>query len=225
MRKLKKLGYILSLTLIFNFMLSIKAYGAQKEGKVILIDPGHGGFDGGASSKAGTVEKEVNLDISLKLKKALENEGYTVILTRETDDGLYQKGGTIKEKKREDLNKRRSMKKEVSCDVFISIHQNMFPQAKCFGSQIWHASNEKSKNLANFIEISLKETIQDGNNRVSKPAGESYLILRDEYDCAAIILECGFLSNPDEEQRLRSEDHQNLIVNGISLGLEKYFAE
>lgn len=225
MKNIKKLGYILSLILIFNFIFPIKVYAATKEGKVILIDPGHGGFDGGASSKAGTVEKEVNLAIGLKLKNALESEGYTVHLTRETDEGLYEKGQTIKEKKREDLNKRRSMKKDVSCDVFISIHQNMFPQSKCFGAQLWYASNEKSQLLADSIQNSLKEVIQDGNKRVSKPAGDSYLILRDEYDCAAVLLECGFLSNPDEEQRLLSEEHQNLMVNAISLGLEKYFGE
>ena len=117
------------------------------------------------------------------------------------------------------------MKKDISCDVFISIHQNMFPQAKCFGAQTWYATNEKSQKLADSIQNALKETIPDGNKRVSKPAGDAYLILRDEYDCAAILLECGFLSNPEEEQRLKSEEHQNLMVNGIKLGLERYFEE
>ena len=225
MRNIKRLGYILSLILIFSFIIPIKINATTKEGKVILIDPGHGGFDGGASSKNGTVEKDINLSISLKLKRALECEGYTVKLTREIDEGLYEKGKTIKEKKREDLNNRRSMKKDISCDIFISIHQNMFPQAKCFGAQTWYATNEKSQKLADSIQNSLKETIPDGNKRVSKPAGDAYLILRDEYDCAAILLECGFLSNPEEEQRLKSEEHQNLMVNGIKLGLERYFAE
>ena len=225
MRNIKKLGYILSLILICSFIMPFRINASTKEGKVILIDPGHGGFDGGASSKNGTVEKDINLAISLKLKSDLESEGYTVKLTREIDEGLYEKGQTIKEKKREDLNNRRSMKKDISCDVFISIHQNMFPQAKCFGAQTWYATNEKSLKLAESIQNALKETIPDGNKRVSKPAGDAYLILRDEYDCAAILLECGFLSNPEEEQRLKSEEHQNLMVNGIKLGLERYFEE
>lgn len=224
MKNIKKRALFLLIILVFSLGFSIKAEASPKEGKVILIDPGHGGFDGGAASKSGTIEKDINLAISLKLKKALESEGYTVILTRESDEGLYSKGQTIKEKKREDLNKRRNLKKEVSCDVFISIHQNMFPQAKCFGAQTWYAANEKSQKLADEIQNSLKENIKDGNNRVSKPAGDAYLILRDEYDCAAILLECGFLSNPEEEQRLKSEDHQNLMVNAISLGLDRYFA-
>ena len=172
MKNIKKLGYILSLILIFSFIIPIKVNAATKEGKVILIDPGHGGFDGGASSKNGTVEKDINLAISLKLKSDLESEGYTVKLTREIDEGLYEKGKTIKEKKREDLNNRRSMKKDISCDVFISIHQNMFPQAKCFGAQTWYATNEKSQKLADSIQNALKETIPDGNKRVSKPAGD-----------------------------------------------------
>ena len=225
MRNAKKIVYILSLILICNFIVPIKVNASNKEGKVILIDPGHGGFDGGASSKNGTVEKDINLAISLKLKSDLESEGYTVKLTREIDEGLYEKGQTIKEKKREDLNNRRSMKKDISCDVFISIHQNMFPQAKCFGAQTWYSTNEKSQKLANSIQNALKETIGDGNKRVSKPAADAYFILRDEYDCAAILLECGFLSNPEEEQRLKNEEHQNLMVNGIKLGLERYFAE
>ena len=225
MRKFKILTFIISFLLLINFVMLIKAHASTKEGKVILIDPGHGGIDGGASGKSGVVEKEINLAISLKLKQMLESEGYTVHLTRDTDKGLYENGTTVKEKKREDLKKRRSMKEEVSCDVFISIHQNMFPQAKCFGAQVWHSANDKSKLLADSIQNSLKETISDGNKRVSKPAGDAYLILRDEYDCASIIIECGFLSNPEEEQKLLSEEHQNLIVKGISSGLEKYFGQ
>ncbi|MDZ5001387.1 N-acetylmuramoyl-L-alanine amidase CwlD, partial [Clostridium perfringens] len=128
-------------------------------------------------------------------------------------------------KKREDLKKRRDLKQETKCDVFISIHQNMFPQSKCFGAQIWHSSNDVSKKLADNIQESLKETVKDNNKRVSKPAGDSYLILRDNYEGASVLVECGFLSNPEEEQKLRTEEHQNLIVQGIFLGIEKYFEE
>ena len=117
------------------------------------------------------------------------------------------------------------MKKETNCHVFISIHQNMFPQAKCYGAQVWYGANEKSQLLANQVQESLKETIKDNNKRVSKPAGDAYLILRDDYEEASILIECGFLSNPEEEKKLQTEEHQNLIVNGISLGLERYFEE
>lgn len=216
--------FIIAVAMALFIINPIKSY-AEENQKIILIDPGHGGFDGGGSSKTGTVEKDINLTISLKLKAELENKGYKVCLTRESDEGLYEKGTTIKEKKREDLRKRRDMKEEVKCDVFISIHQNMFPQEKCYGAQVWHGSNDKSQKLADSIQNSLKETIQDGNKRVSKPAGDSYLILRDTYEGASVLIECGFLSNQAEAERLKTEEHQNLIVKGISLGLDNFFTE
>lgn len=191
--------------------------------KIILIDPGHGGIDGGAKSQSGTIEKDINLQIALKLRDNLEEKGYKVCMTRESDEGLYQEGKTVKEKKREDLKKRVSLKTETNCDIFVSIHQNMFPQSKCYGAQVWYASNEKSYELATKVQESIKETVNDNNKRVAKPAGEAYLILRDKYEGASIIVECGFLSNPTEEQELKTDAHQELIVKGISDGIDKYF--
>lgn len=205
--------------------ISTKANVENDESKVILIDPGHGGIDGGAQSKSGTIEKDINLQIALKLKENLINKGYNVYMTRDEDEGLYQKGSTIREKKRDDLKRRVNMKIETNCDIFVSIHQNMFAQSKCYGSQVWYSSNDKSELLANIIQDSLKQTINDNNKRVAKPAGEAYLILRDKFDGASILVECGFLSNPEEEVKLKSEEHQNLIVDGISLGIDKYFNE
>lgn len=223
MKKFKLI--FLSIIMLVICITPVNALAEEGGEKIILIDPGHGGFDGGAKSKSGVIEKDINLKISLKLKDTLEEKGYKVYLTRDSDKGLEEKGSTIKEKKREDLKKRRDLKKETNCDVFVSIHQNMFPQAKCFGAQVWHSSNDASKKLADYIQESLKETVKDNNKRVSKPAGDSYLILRDNYEGASVLVECGFLSNPEEEQKLQAEDHQNLIVQGISLGIEKYFEE
>lgn len=222
MKKIKLASLVILLfTIIF---IPIKTMAVESE-RVILIDPGHGGFDGGAKSKSGTIEKDINLQISLKLKKVLEGKGYKVYLARENDEALGNSGSTIKEKKREDLKKRRDMKKEVNCDIFVSIHQNMFPQEKCYGAQVWHASNEISKKLANNIQESVKEIVNDNNKRVSKPAGDAYLILRDDYKGASVLVECGFLSNIEEEKRLQTEEHQNSLVEGISLGIERYFDE
>lgn len=215
---------ILTLIVVLNFVVPINAKVLESnEQKVILIDPGHGGIDGGAKSKTGTIEKELNLQIALKLKDRLEEKGYNVYMTRDSDVGLYSEGKTVKEKKREDLKKRVDMKSETECDVFISIHQNMFPQSKCYGSQVWFAGNENSYALATAVQNSLKETINDNNKRVAKPAAEAYLILRDKYEGASIIVECGFLSNPEEESRLKSEEHQSLLVEGISKGVDTYF--
>ena len=214
---------IITCLLIITYIVPVNTFAMDKTDKVILIDPGHGGIDGGAQSKAGTIEKYINLQISLKLRDELEKKGYKVFMTRDEDEGLYKKGNTVKEKKREDLTRRVEMKKETECDIFVSIHQNMFPQSKCYGAQVWYASNDNSYNLATIVQDSVKESVNDNNKRVAKPAAEAYLILRDKYEGASILVECGFLSNPDEEAKLKSDEHQNLIVEGISNGIDKYF--
>ena len=137
-------------------------------------------------------------------------------MTREDDSQLDKK-------KVDDLSKRCKLKKETKCEAFISIHQNMFPQVKCFGAQVWYASNDKSKELAESIQEDLKEHVKDNNKRIAKAAKEQYKILRDGYDGACVIVECGFLSNYEEEQRLKSDEHQENIVEGIKCGLDKYF--
>lgn len=185
---------------------------------IILIDPGHGGIDGGAQSKNGTSEKDINLEISKRLKDRLEKEGYKVYMTREDDK-------EISPKKVKDLEARCKMKIDTKCDLFISIHQNKFNSPKCFGAQVWYASNDKSIKLAKLVQDSLKENVKDNNKRLEKPAKEQYKILRDKYDGACLIIECGFLSNYDEEQRLKSESHQNQIVEGITCGINKYFED
>ncbi|VYU17136.1 N-acetylmuramoyl-L-alanine amidase CwlD [Clostridium tertium] len=222
---MRKLRFTYLLIIILSMFITPISARAEENKKIILIDPGHGGFDGGAKSKAGTIEKDINLQISLKLKEDLEGQGYLVFLTREADEDLGNGGKTIREKKREDLKKRRDMKVETKCDIFISIHQNMFSEAKCYGAQVWHSSNEVSKKLADNVQEGIKDSAKDGNKRVSKPAGDAYLILRDKYEGASILVECGFLSNPDEEKRLQTEEHQNSIVKGISWGINKYFEE
>ena len=168
-------------------------------------------------------EKNINLAISLKLKDKLEEKGYKVCMTRDTDIGLYEKGDTVKNKKREDLAKRVELKDTTKCNVFISIHQNMFPQAKYKGAQVWYANCEESKKLAEDIQESLKSNIDKSNHRVSKPAGEQYKILRDEHKCASVIIECGFLSNAEEEENLKKDDYQIKLAEAIAYGVEEYF--
>ena len=183
---------------------------------IILIDPGHGGIDGGAKSKNGTIEKDINLSISIKLKAELEAANYIVYMTRTEDSQLDSR-------KAKDLNARCQMKKDTKCDMFISIHQNMFPQANCFGAQVWYASNEDSKVLAENIQTSLKETVDDKNKRVPKAAKDQYKILRDGYESPCVLVECGFLSNYEEEQKLKSNEHQDKIVEGITTAVNGYF--
>ncbi|WP_244834403.1 N-acetylmuramoyl-L-alanine amidase [Clostridium sp. BJN0001] len=186
--------------------------------KIILVDPGHGGIDSGAKSKSGTLEKDINLQISLKLGEKLKEEGYEVVFTREDDS-------EISRKKAKDLKARCDMKQDKKCDAFISIHQNTFPQESCFGAQVWYADNDSSRNFAELAQNSLKENINDGNKRVAKPAKDQYKILRDSYSGPSILVECGFLSNNKEEKMLKTDEHQNDIVDAIVKAVNEYFSE
>lgn len=218
MKRKRVLALFLVLILI-AIMPSIKVSADENKTKnIILIDPGHGGIDGGAKSKNGTIEKDINLEIAVKLKENLENNGYEVYMTRDSDIQLDKK-------KASDLNERCKMKNDTKCDIFISIHQNMFPQSNCFGAQVWYSDNEDSSLLAENIQNSLKEMIQDNNKRIAKAAKDQYRILRDKYEGACVLVECGFLSNYDEEQRLKNSDHQNKIVEGITKGINQYFED
>lgn len=212
----------IALLTILIIIASISKYVYADE-KIILIDPGHGGIDGGATSKSGTIEKDINLAISRALKEELSKRGYKVEMTRDDDVGLYEKGQKIKEKKNEDLVNRCKKKKEINCNVFISIHQNSFPQSKYYGAQVWHSNNDKSKKLADIIQNSLKENIDKNNNRVAKNAENNYKILRDGNEGANVIVECGFLSNPEEDAKLNTEEYQRKLADAIAKGVEEYY--
>ena len=216
---MKIIRSILLLFLCIFVIMPIQVHGeTNNKEKIILIDPGHGGIDGGAKSKNGTIEKNINLEISLKLRDSLKEQGYTVCMTREDDKELNVK-------KVEDLSLRCKMKESTKCDVFISIHQNMFAQTTCYGAQVWYANNDLSKLLAENVQNSVKERVNDKNKRIAKCAKSEYKILRDGYNGASIIVECGFLSNSEEEAKLKTKEHQNKIVEGIIKGINKYFEE
>lgn len=214
-----------SVLIIFvNYKIALNTFVFQKENKVILIDPGHGGIDGGAVSKNGTVEKNINLQISKKIKTALTNLGYQVIMTREEDFGLYDDSGTIRNKKIQDLNNRIKMINLSGANVFISIHMNMFPESKYYGAQVWYSGREESRALAHIIQEGLRADLDNGNNRLEKAANNSYKILR-ESDIVSVIVECGFLSNYKEEQLLQNEEYQNKIAISIAASVDRFYKE
>lgn len=211
---------------IFTFFIfccfGINVY-PQEMNKVILIDPGHGGIDGGAVSSSNTLEKDLNLQMSLKLKETLESKGYKVFMTRDKDVALSN-STSVKQQKREDLNKRCSMKKEVSCDVFISIHMNKFPDSSVNGSQVWYPFySEKSKKLAENMHKQFKQILNQQNNRQPKGVKNEYVILRDGYEGASLIVECGFISNKEEEEKLKSEAYQYDFCNALVIAIDDYF--
>ena len=222
---MKKIMKIVSIMMISFLVLNISLLkvNAEENNKVIVIDPGHGGIDGGAKSENGVIEKDINLSISLKTKAALESKGYKVIMTRSEDVGLYTEGKKVREKKIEDLGNRVKIKKENKCDAFISIHQNMFPQKNCKGAQVWSANNEPSQKVGKIIQQKFKEEVDQNNKREAKVAKKEYKILNDGYEGASVIVECGFLSNPEECELLGKEDYQNKIANTLANAIDEYF--
>ncbi|GLC30945.1 N-acetylmuramoyl-L-alanine amidase CwlD [Clostridium omnivorum] len=192
--------------------------------KVILIDPGHGDFDSGAISRSGLLEKDVNLSISLKLRDELNKKGYLVLMTRETDKGLYRNEGSIRGKKYDDLNARCKMKNESNCDMFISIHQNFFKDGSCRGAQVWYSRCEDSKALAQIIMKNFKTDLDEKNHREEKPARNDYKILRCYYNIPSVIVECGFLTNYNDEKKLKDEKYQQKIAESLAKSVSEYFS-
>jgi N-acetylmuramoyl-L-alanine amidase len=202
---------------------TISIIGNSQGNKVILIDVGHGGMDGGTSSKAGTLEKDINLSIALKLKDALKKAGYSVVMTRE-QDAVYSKSGTIRSNYNEDLRSRCDLKKTSNCDMFISIHLNYFTQSKYYGAQVWYSNYKDSAIFAAGVQRNFRMDLDPSNKRVQKPAKTAYKILRENDNMPSVIVECGFLSNYEEEQRLKTNEYQQKIAESISKSVGEFFS-
>lgn len=184
----------------------------------IVIDPGHGGFDPGKVGVNQTLEKDVNLSISEKLNQKLAANGYTVYMTRVSDEALCR--GDESSKKRADMQNRVALIEKKKPDLVVSIHQNSF-SASTKGAQVfYHKSSEKGKRLAGILQQSIKEGADKENHRVEK-ANDSYYMLR-KVSCPIVIVECGFLSNPEEERLLNDEKYQKKMVNAIAQGIENF---
>lgn len=192
--------------------------------KIILIDPGHGGYDGGADGKTGIKEKDINLSISIKLRDKLMVEGYRVVMTRDKDEALLgldgKKYGT---KKAEDLANRCKIKNEANPDLFISIHQNYFPEGQYYGSQVWYSKYKDSKILAHIVQENLRLDLDKNNKRVEKPAGDNYKMLRNNDTMPSVLVECGFLSNNNEELKLKDEKYQDALADSMAKSIKKFF--
>jgi len=182
----------------------------------IIIDPGHGGRDPGKVGVNNALEKDVNLKIAFKLKKLLEDDGITVIMTREEDVGLYSE--TDSNKKRADLNNRVDLIESSKADLAISIHQNSFTEEYVKGAQVFYYQKSViGKNLAEMIQNQLKETMADDNHRKAKANTSYYMLTKTE--CPLVIVECGYMSNFKEADLLINDDYQNKLALGISLAI------
>lgn len=202
---------------------SAQTFGTDK--KMVIIDPGHGGVDGGAVGYGGVVEKGVNLDISLKLRSLFEASGFNVIMTREDDRSIHDEGSdTIREKKVTDIHNRSKLLAKHPEAIFISIHQNKFEESKYSGTQVFYSkNNDDSKLLAQFIQDNVKEMLQPENTREIKPAGKNLYILY-HAKSPAVMVECGFLSNPKEAALLQDSEYQNKMAFAIYCGALEYYS-
>jgi len=190
-----------------------------------VIDAGHGVPDEGAQSSTGTTEAETNLKISLKVQNLLEQSGCTVILTRSDENAIYDvDSNTLKQKKISDIRNRVKIGNESSADIFVSIHLNKIPQQQYYGWQCFYKEgNEQSNKLAKSIQENLNKSMQKENNRVAMKIDNIYIIKHVEIPTS--IVECGFLSNPEEEKQLLDDNYQNRLAWGIYSGIINYFYE
>ena len=188
-----------------------------------VIDPGHGGVDGGATSCTGKLESALNLEISLRLRDLMHFLGYQTKIIRTSDISVYTEGNSIAQKKISDLKERVRICNETDNTVLLSIHQNNFTDGRYYGAQILYAPTQGSKELANYLQLELIRTLNPGSRRRAKEASGIYLL--EHIRCTGILIECGFLSNPDEEAKLRSEVYQKKLCCVIASGTLTYFSQ
>lgn len=177
----------------------------------------------GAASSNGTTENSINLKITLKLQTLLEQSGCTVILTRSDENGIYDLDkSTLREKKVSDIKNRVKIGNEASADIFVSVHLNKIPQGQYWGWQtFFKRGNENGQKLAKCIQENMNKSIEKENKRESLPIADKYIV--DHVEIPLSIVECGFLSNPEEESLLQDEKYQDRLAWGIYTGIMDYF--
>ena len=187
-------------------------------GQVVVVDPGHGGYDPGAV-RDGVLEKEINLQIAVKLKKTLEETGARVILTRGGDYNLAVAGLHKREAHRYDLSKRLEMMRQSNACLFVSIHANCMYSRTSGGPEVfYHQESEDGKMLAECIQEELR-SIPGVRKRLCKTS--NYYVLRNA-EKPAVLVEVGFMSNPGERKRLTGDEYQNLLSQRISWGIMNF---
>lgn len=194
----------------------------QKKGTVV-VDAGHGGEDGGAVGINGALEKDINLAIALELEKNLKQNNFDVVMVRDTDSAVGDQSlATVSERKRSDTKKRLRIVEETGECILISIHQNHFSESKYSGTQVFYSGNrEESGVLAEAVRQNIVSSLQPENKRENKQAEKNIYLL---YNChvPAILVECGFLSNPQEAEKLQTPSYQKEMAAAIYNGLIDY---
>ena len=190
----------------------------------VILDAGHGGEDGGASTADGVLESGINLEIALRLRDLLAFAGVDTQMIRDTDTAVYSGDcRTISQKKVSDLKNRASMVNAVENGLLVSIHQNYFEQTKYCGAQVFFAKTDGSKALAERIQQSLLENVDAAKHRQCKPSQSVYLM--EHIECTGVLIECGFLSNYEEAKRLQTDAYQKKLSAAICGAITEYLSE
>ena len=176
---------------------------------IVIVDPGHGGVDGGATSCTGVLESRFNLEIGLRLRDLLEFLGHRTVIIRTEDISVYTKGETIAQKKVSDLKERVRICNETDGALLLSIHQNTFSNSRYKGAQVFYGNGEESRLLAEKLQTQLIRCLNPDSNRKAKRASGIYLM--EHIQCPGILIECGFLSNHEEEAKLRDPEYQKKL--------------
>ncbi len=191
----------------------------------ILLDAGHGVPDGGCVGADGTQEAGLNLAVCMKLKTALEARGFCVLLTRTDENGIHDDGESIAQKKRADMKKRKAMRDSGDGGLFVSIHMNSFGQTQYHGAQVvYDTQNPAAAQLATCIQNAIRENVDAENERVPMAAPDSIYLLQKPL-VPSVIVECGFLSNTEEREKLKTESYQQAIAEAIAKGIAAYCAQ
>ncbi len=214
---------LLFFSVLFEPMLKLqRAFSGQNEmSLLVLIDPGHGGVDGGAIGVSGTVEKEINLAIAERLSDLFGFFGVSSKLSREEDVSLGEGAGTIRAQKNADLKARVEMANAMEHACLLSIHLNSFPDSSCRGAQVFYSPLDASKELGRSMQTSLRQGIDSENKRVAKPAERGHYLLS-HVKIPSVIIECGFLSNQAEEANLSDSEYQKRLAACIVQGYRNY---
>ena len=220
-----------AIELLMAVLLLVGAFFLSKEGaelvskelsqdaKVIVVDAGHGGIDPGVIGIGGLTEKDINLQIAKKVKKKLEKEGYTIVMTRTKDEGLYDEN--TNNKKVQDMQNRCNLIKEKKPVMTISIHQNSYPDASVCGPQVFYFTHSvEGAKLGKSIQDQLNTYLEVARPRVEKGNSTYYLLKKSEG--ILTIVECGFLTNPDEAAKLQTKEYQDKVAEAVCQGVLEY---
>lgn len=209
----------LAIPLLGNYNISAFSQNLSKQ-RCVIIDAGHGGEDGGAVSCTGVYESNINLQVAQKLEDLFHLLGYKTRMIRDSDRSIYTEGTTIAAKKVSDIKERVRIVNTTPYALCLSIHQNYYQDPRYSGAQVFYNTSSDSKLLAERIQTAFREHLDANNKRQCKKISGVYLM--DHINCTGVLVECGFLSNPEEEKNLRNDGYQRKLCTVIASAVSQY---